>query len=101
MVMSSTSASTFNTTSEHDLVGDSLLETIQLQTISMPAPSRSLYSGIKYGVQFDTVISKAMAKDPGERFQTASEFLKDISSRAITKSQLARFCSMNPRLRVN
>ena len=56
-----------------------LLETIQLQTTDMPAPSASKHPGIKYGAAFDLVISKAMAKKPDERFQTATDFKRALT----------------------
>jgi serine/threonine protein kinase len=67
-------------TGQPPIKGGSLLETIQMQTTEMAAPSASFYPGIKYGAQFDALIAKALAKDPSERYQSASEFKQAINS---------------------
>jgi serine/threonine protein kinase len=67
-------------TGQPPIKGGSMLETIQMQTTEMPAPSASFYLGIKYGAQFDAVIAKALAKDPSERHQSATDFKQAINS---------------------
>jgi hypothetical protein len=61
-------------TGQPPIKGNSMLETIQMQTTEFPPPAASINPGIKCGDKFDAIILKALAKDPNDRYQTTAEF---------------------------
>jgi serine/threonine protein kinase len=54
--------------------GSTMLETVQMQTSAIPKPVRERFPGIKNADKIDTILLKAMAKQPAQRYQSAHDF---------------------------
>ncbi len=54
--------------------GGTMLETVQMQTSAIPKPVRERFPGIKNAEKIDTILLKAMAKQPAQRYQSAHDF---------------------------
>jgi len=72
-------------TGQPPLKGKTILNTIQMQISQYPASLAQVNDRIRMVGQLDSVLFKAMAKDPGQRYQTIEEFrhaLEDIKASA-------------------
>lgn len=60
-------------TGEPPLMGGNVYETFHMQTHERPRPLGDVRPEFKNGTQFEFIILKAMAKNPGHRYQTMNE----------------------------
>ncbi len=54
--------------------GNTMLETVQMQTSAIPKPVKERFPGIKNADKIDTILLKAMAKQPAQRYQSVHDF---------------------------
>ncbi len=54
--------------------GNTMLETVQMQTSAIPKPVKERFPAIKNADKIDTILLKAMAKQPTQRYQSVPDF---------------------------
>ena len=60
--------------------GDNIYETVQLQQQSAPPAVNAVFPGAHIPDTLEQVLHRAMARDPGQRYQTAEQLTSDLSS---------------------
>ena len=85
-------------TGQPAISGDSQAEIVAKHLYNLPTPPSQLRPDLKIPAAIDHAVMKALAKDPNERYQSASEFAAALETASVKPPPLPETASFQPPL---